>query len=372
MIVIVAVLLAQAAAPNDAPQTELPAAAAIRARKKPEATRPNRLEGSMVTPGRDVNADDIVEEMVDEFAADVARLGAAQLSPILLHRVRVSSNMNPEYAHIFEARLAAAVFKAATVALVRCVECSATRSRVEGFEWVVTRGVTTRDEARDVARRYGARTFLDVALTLREEPPSLSMDVEMVRADDSSIAFAEGYRMDANRAMLYRGADRAQFREERLKELEDKLNQRPKYTVGVEFGVMRIQAGDSTGVWGATGRFRLTEKFGSLNQYEAGLALAGFANPDYLAGGLFGAMFQLRIGDGNVYLPAFWLGVDGGIFLTGNAGNTPFAGGTVRWQVGTRISLHAAVRYLERFQLRGQGVAYGGITPEFGMGFVWN
>jgi len=372
MILTLAVLLAQAAAPPVEPQPELPAAAAIRARKKPEASRPNRLEGSMVTPGRDVNADDIVDEMVDELAVDIARLGAAQISPILLHRIRVSSNMNPEYAHIFEARLAAAIFKAATVALVRCVECSATRSRVEGLEWVVTRGVTTRDEARGVAQRYGARSFLDVALTLREEPPSLSMDVEVVRADDSSIAFAEGYRMDANRAMLYRGADRAQFREERLKELEDKLNQRPRYTAGLELGVMRLNAGQATGLCFCVNGRRLTEKFGTQNQFEAGLALAGFASPNSLAGGLAGIMFQIRLGDGNVYLPAFWVGTDAGVFLTGNSANTPFVGGTVRWQVGTRISLHGAVRYLDPFQLRGQGVSYGGITPEFGMGFVWN
>jgi len=69
-----------------------------------------------------------------------------------------------------QARLAAAVFKAANLALVRCAECDATRSRVEGGEWVVSRGVTTREQTRDVAKKYGARTFLDVALTMREEP----------------------------------------------------------------------------------------------------------------------------------------------------------------------------------------------------------
>jgi len=240
-----AFLFAQAVAPSQEPQGELPAAAAIHARKKAEAAHPNRVEGTMVTPGHDVRADDIVDEMLDEFSVDIARLGAAKISPVLLDRVRVSANMNPEYAHIFEARLAAAVFKAANLALVRCAECDATRSRVEGGEWVVSRGVTTREQARDVAKKYGARTFLDVALTMREEPASLSMDVEVVRAEDSSIAFAEGYRMDADRAMLYRGADRAQTREERLKELEDKLNHRPRYTAAIELGMMMVDAKSS-------------------------------------------------------------------------------------------------------------------------------
>jgi hypothetical protein len=372
MMLALLILLAQAASPPSEPQGEIPAAAAITARKKVGTDRHSRLETVLATPGRDVSADDVVDEMVDEFAADVARLGAAQISPILLQRVRVSANMNPEYAHIFEARLAAAVFKAANVAMVRCVECNATRSRVEGVEWVVTRGVTTRDEARGVARKYGARTFLDVALTLRERPASVSMDVEMVRAEDSSIAFAEGYRMDAERALLYRGADRAQSREERLKELEDKLNQRPRYTAALETGVMMVTANPSGAFWGGLIRYRLTEKFGADRQFEGGLALAGFINPDYLAGGVLGLMLQTRIGDGNAFLPAVWLGADAGVFLTGNAGNSPIGGATLRWQVGTRIGLHAAIRYMIPFQLRGKGDSFGGITPEIGVGFVWD
>jgi hypothetical protein len=198
------------------------------------------------------------------------------------------------------------------------------------------------------------------------------MDVEVVRADDSSIAFAEGYRMDADRAMLYRGADRAQSREERLRELEDKLNQRPRYTAALETGVMLVTASSSGAFWGGLLRYRLTERFGGDKQFEAGLALAGFLNPDYLAGGVLGAMWQARLGDGNAYLPTFWLGADAGVFLTGNAGNTPIFGGTVRWQVGTRIALHGAVRYMIPFQLRGKGETYGGVTPELGVGFVWN
>src|SRR5437868_5532628 len=224
--------------------------------------------------------------------------------PVPIERVRVSANMSPEYAHIFEARLAAAVFKAANLALVRCAECDATRSRVEGGEWVVSRGVTTREQARDVAKKYGARTFLDVALTMREEPASLSMDVEVVRAEDSSIAFAEGYRMDADRAMLYRGADRAQTREERLKELEDKLNQKPRYTAGLEFGMLRMDA-KSGGFWGGVGRYRLAERFGGERQWEAGLTAAGFFSPDHLGAGILGIMFQGRAGRGNVYMPEF-------------------------------------------------------------------
>ena len=371
MMLALTLLMAQAASPPSEPQGELPAAASIHARKVPSA-RPNGLENSLTTPGSDVSADDVVDEMVDEFAVDIARLGAAQISPILLQRVRVSANMNPEYAHVFEARLAAAVFKAANLALVRCVECTATRSRVEDMEWVVTRGVITREDQRAVARKYGARSFLDVSLSLREEPASLSMDVEVVRAEDSSIAFAERYRMDADRAMLYRGADRAQTREERLKELEDKLNQRPKFISAIELGAMMLTGSASGDFWGAVARYRLTERFGADKQAEAGLSVAGIGSPDHFAGAMFGGLLQLRLGDGNVFLPSFWIGADVSVLFSGASGNTPVIGGTVRWNVGTRISLVGAVRYIAPFQLRAQSESIGGVCPEFGVGFVWN
>ena len=222
-----------------------------------------------------------------------------------------------------------------------------------------------------MAGKYGARTLLDVSLTLREQPASLSMDVELVRAEDSSIAYAEGYRMDADRAMLYRGADKAQTREERLKELEDKINQRPRFVAAFETGMMLVSSSPYGGFWGGILHYRLTERFGSTKQFEGGVALGGFINPDYLAGGVLALMLQTRLGDGNAYLPTFWLGADAGIFLTGNAGNTPIAGATLRWQIGTRIGLHAAARYLVPFQLRGKGETYGGFAPELGVGFIW-
>src|SRR5439155_1127446 len=120
------------------------------------AVRRAAVDRHLVGSGSEVPADDVLDEMLDEFAADVARLGAGQVGPILLRRVRVSDNVNPAYAAVVEARLAAAVFRSANVALVRCVECNSTRSRVDGAEWVVTRGITTREEAQSIARKYGA------------------------------------------------------------------------------------------------------------------------------------------------------------------------------------------------------------------------
>jgi hypothetical protein len=306
-----------------------------------------------------VSADDIVDEMVDELAADVARLGAARISPVLLQRVRVSANMNPEYAHIFEARLAAAVFKAANLALVRCVECTATRSRVEGTEWVVTRGVTTLDDVRAVARKYGARTFLDVALTLREFPASLSMDVEMVRAEDSSIALRRVTDGRGSRDALP-GSRPRPVREERLKELEDKLNERPVRR-RARAGMMAVKASNSGIFWGGLLRYRLTERFGATKN-RAGLALAGFWFG--FAGGILGRCGRPGC-DGNAFSAASW--PRRRRLPDRQRGKHADPGGTVRRQGRDRSRCRS--RYMVPFQLRGKG-ELGGVTRA--SKFVWN
>jgi hypothetical protein len=348
---------------------ELPAAASIHARKRvtPEL---RGVEGKLVGMGREVLADDMVDEMVDEFAADVARLGAAGVGPILLERVRLSDNLNPAYAAVLEARLAAAVFRAANVAFLRCVECTATRSRVDNGEWIVSRGITTREEAQAIARKYGARSFLDVGFSVRERPGSVGMEVEMVRAQDSSIAFAESYRFDTTQGMLYRGADKAQTREEKLKELQDRLNQRPRWGQAAEFGVMGLLGGTSM-VWGGVGRFQITEQFGEEREFQAGIAAGGFLNTSVLQAGMLSAVVQARLGKDSLFLPKFWLGFDGGVFLT-SAGSAPLVGGTMKWLVGQRFALHFALRYMGSLKVPNSTESYGGIAPEAGVSFVWN
>ena len=356
------------ASAKPAPAPELPEGAVLHARKKP-VEHLKLLDGHLIT-GDEVSADDVVDEMVDELAADLAKLGASRISPILLDRVRVSDNMNPQYSHILEARLASALFRAANVALVRCAECWTTRSRVEQSSYVITRGMASRADVQKVAGHYGAQTYLDVSLTLHEKPSSLAMDVELVRAGDSSIAFAEYYRLDPDKAILYRGADTAQHREARLQMLQDRVNARPRYGHTVDLGAMLIPS-DNGAFWGGLGRYQLTEKFGSDDQYDAGLSLAGFINTSSFAGGILGAVWQVRLTDGGVWAPEWTLGLNGGAFLTGNAGNSAIVGGRLRALLGARISLEAGLSYLVPFTLKGKTTSYGGVCPELGLGFVW-
>jgi hypothetical protein len=363
-------LLAQAAEVKPAePQGELPPAATIHARKRVSPDLRN-VEGKLIGAGDRILADDLVDEIVDEFAADVARLGAARVGPILIERVRVSDNVNPAYAAVLESRLAAAVFRAASVAVVRCVECTATRSRVEHGEWVVSRGITSREDAQAIARKYGARSFLDVSLNVTRQPASMGMDVEMVRAEDSSIAFAEFYRMDTTQGTLYRGADRAQAREEKLKELQDRLNQRPRWAQSVEFGMMWLLGG-SASIWGGVGRFQFVEQFGNDREYQAGVNLAGFLNTSNLSGAFVTGVVQTRLGEPSLLASQAWLGAEGGAFITGS-GSAPIVGANLRFLVGERISLHFALRYLWDLKVPNSTAIYGGISPEAGVGFVWN
>ena len=364
-------LLAQAAEPPKTadPQGELPPAATIHARKR--VTRDLRnVEGKLVSAGSTVLADDMVDEMVDEFAADVAKLGAASVGPILIERIRVSDNVSPAYTQVLESRLVSAVYRAASVPVVRCVECTSTRSRVERGEWVVSRGIVTREDAQAVARKYGARSFLDVALNVTSSPASMGMDVEMVRAEDASVAFAESYRMDSTQGILYRGADRYQAREERLKELQDRLNQKPRWSASAEFGMMWLLGGD-VHLLGGVGRFSLLEQFGEDRDYQAGVNLAGFVNTGNLSGGFFTGVFQGRLGTGSILQPQWWLGGEVGMFIT-NGATAPIFGANLRCQVGERITLHFAARYVSMMSPPNSSTQYGGFAPELGVGFVWN
>src|SRR5207302_888478 len=192
-------------------------------------------------------------------------------------------------------RLAASVARTTEVALLRCAECWATRGRLESGAWVVSRGVNRKEEIAAVAQKYAARTLLTVALTLVDEPSTLAMDVELVRADDSSIAFAEQYRMNPETALLYRGVDRTQSRFKRLKELQDRIDQRPRFSHEIDFGTMGLSASGSLN-WGALARYALTEQFGENGAGDAGIEAGGYVNTSLFSTGLVGGVLRLRLG----------------------------------------------------------------------------
>jgi len=363
-----------AAAPRPAPkaqaqsQPEVPPGSEIQTRKRPDGPA-SETERYLAPNASLIDANDVLDEMLDELAADVARLGPARIGPILLERVRLSDNLSPDFAPVLEARLAASVARATEVALVRCAECWATRGRLENGAWVVSRGVNRKEEMSAVARKYAARTLLTVALTLLDEPSTLAMDVELVRADDSSIAFAEQYRMNPDTALLYRGVDRTQSRFSRLKELQDRIDQRPRFSHAVDMGVMALSSSGSLS-WGAVGRYALTEQFGENGAGEAGIEAGGYVNTSTFSAGLFGAVVRMRLGAANVFASDVRLVAHAGGVLTAGA-TSLYAGGGFRWKPAIRVSFFAMLDYVVPFQVRKDGPKYGEIAPQLGLGFLW-
>jgi hypothetical protein len=364
-------------APNAQPQPDVPEGSDIRVRKRP-APAGSKTNQYLLPDGETVDANDIMDEMLDELAADVAKLSAARIGPILLERVRLSDNLNPDFAPVVEARLAASISRAAEVALVRCAECWTTRGRLEGAAWVVSRGVNRRDEMLAVANKYSARTLMTVALTLVEEPSTLAMDVELVRADDASIVFAEQYRMNPDTALLYRGVDRTQSRFARLKELQDRIDQRPRFSHAIEMGAMGVPISGAGFAWGAVGRYALTEQFGEAGAGEAGIEAGGYVNTTTFSAGLVGAMMRVRVSPAQLFGSEWRLVFHTGGLLTGGA-TSFYAGAGLRVKPAVRVTVFALVDYIGSFDIRKitttgqpQVTTYGGsIAPQLGLGFTW-
>ena len=354
-----------------------PAAEAVQARPQPKPKTPAPgVEQELALPVETVDANDVLDEILDEFAADVAKLGSAHTSPVLLQRVRVSDNMNQEFAQVLEARMVASLQKASSVAVVRCFECFATRSRVENASWVVSRGITDREELQRVAAKYGARMLLSAVLTLYTNPNSLALDVELVKADDGTIAFAEGYRVHPQTAQLYRSADRAQKREARLKDLEERLNQRPQFGTMVSLGAMLIPSDSPSGVVvGAHANVRVFEKFGLDREWWLGLNAGGFTNPNRISALTLGVSAQRQITPDDVYLPSCHAGGLGGYMVTvapdGTTVGTPTIGGIAECIFAHRFAVHAGLHVVIPFQLGATGFNYGGVAPEGGAAVTW-
>ncbi|WP_375771492.1 hypothetical protein NR798_11485 [Archangium gephyra] len=355
------------------PDNEIPAGASIYAKPRPPVRLETR-EGRLVRPGEQVDANDALEEILDEFAADLARLGANRVAPILLERVRVSENMNPEFATNLEARLVAAIHRAANMSVVRCYECYATHAEVEDGVWVVRRGISRREDLQKLAKKYNAQVVLNVSLTLHTAPNSLAFDVEMVRAMDSTIVFAEGYRVHPHTALLYRSADKVQSREVRLKDLEDRINERPRFHHALHFGAIMIPtSGHPDGpIWGAYTAYRLSEAFGEERDWRAGVTLAGILNPARMAGGLASATLIRRLNKENVYSINCFAGGSAGFLITGAVGNAPMFNAQMECVLAHRITLQASLGVLVPFKSSAESTyTVGGLSPQAGMGFTW-
>jgi hypothetical protein len=351
---------------------EVPAGSSLYGRKTAPPRQALPGEARFARPGLTVDGADALDEIIDEIAADMAHLGAARLSPILLDRIRVAPPLEPGLASILEARLAAALHRAADIALVRCVECDATRAEVVDASWVVSRGVTRVEQLQQLGRRAGARTLLRASLS--STPGTLALDVELLRTDDAAIAWAESYRFGGENAILYRSADRAQTREHRLRELEARLDEKPYWGFAAQLGFVVIPGQDGRSIQGPFGMFRLDEKFGDDRQHRISVGAGGLQSPGRgISGGVVQIGLWTRVSRPNVWAQQFHVGASFGWFVGGAVGNAPWLALNAEYRIATRIGLHASLGYVDKFRYldRPDQGRIGGITPEGGVSFLW-
>lgn len=372
---------ADEAAPASPASHTMPAQ--IRHRPKPSrSASPNEryVEQMVFGPVDRVNASDALDEMLDELAADVAILGATMVSPVLLDRVGVSENMNPDFARVLQARLVAALHRVAEVQVQKCYECDATTARVEQAEWVVSRGIVARTDLVAIAHQYQARVVMTAELTLHENPAALSLDVQMVRAADANIVFAEQYRFRAEDGLLYRTADRAQSREARLRDLEQRLADRPRYANTVTLGVTQVPSPDHPqgGIIASLVSYRLLETFGVEREWRFGASGAWLLNPTRLVALVPAVMFGRRVTPDSLYLPRCSVLGSVGYFVTvevpqglnGIRGAPQFAL-TGECTLVHRLALTAQVATVPVFRLTDGGYSVGGLIPSAGVSFSW-
>jgi hypothetical protein len=334
----------------------------------PEKLR--KVDRALVVSGDTVDANDVLDEMIDELAADLARIGASRFSPLLFDRIRLSSNVSPQFAEILEARLAAALMRAANLSLVRCLECQGTRTRIESATWVVARGITGRAQLAQLGRDYGARGLLSVSLTVQVAPASMAMDVELIRPDDSTVAFAESYRARAEDALLYRGVDRAQSRQQRLEDLQRRLEARPLWGMAVSIEGAMVPVDGQAALYGAIGLVHVLERIGVEHEWRVGLSGGGLINST-LVGGILGATVFRRVTAETVNGTGISIGATGGVFIAGNAGSSAMGTARLEWVTGYRLGLTASVSYLAPFKLQNKDPAYGGVIPGLGVALTW-
>ena len=152
--------------------------------------------------------------------------------------------MRPGFRPKLESKLVAAIHAGTDIDVVECIECKATRTRIEGGKWVITRGLVTTKEMRDAANRIGAKAFLDVSFAFDPEAHEVEMGFTVVRARDAQVVWSDTFTANETTPMLLRSSEAPMKRKDRLRDLEMLLEGRPFYGYMASAGFMLIPYDD--------------------------------------------------------------------------------------------------------------------------------
>lgn len=340
----------------------------------PLATDPgfnDRLAEQINQTTGDISLSELVDEVLADVMAEISRLPPNRVSPLAIRQIVLSPNVNPRYRQTLRNRIIASIHAGTEVKIVRCIECDATRTRIEGGKWVITKGVVNTEEMRAVGHKIGARTFLDVAFSFSPEEGAMEMDFQLIRAEDAEVLWAESFRADESTPMLLRSSSAPMKRKDRLEDLERLLEGRPYYGIAASAGFMLIPYNDPVGgdIFGATAGFRVYERFGPRRQVMFGLDMMGFLNTSRYAGGILSAGAWWVPLPPDLINPEFRLGAKAGAVIAGTEGNAAM------FQLGAEVLL----RYRFGLYLYGlfmttsnlQGNDLGGVGVSTGLSFNW-
>jgi len=309
----------------------------------------------------DMSFYELVDEMLDEVAYQLGKQDALALSPLAIRLVRLSPDLEPEFAATLQARLLARITNTTGIKTTLCVECTSLRSRVEDGQWLVTLGAVRQEDLRRVAAAQGITTFLDLDFTYSPRSNVIWMEAVAFRARDGSVQWTDAYRSDATTAALLRTGRRLPSREERLAELEGKIAARPSYGYSVALGMMKYSYDGPTGdIMGPQATIRIHERFGEEQSQLFGLSVGIFSTgapsqngtSDISKGSttinsvVSGAYYSQRVTSPNLNRPELWPYVELGGIFSGNQGNTGYGEAGLDLHLKWRFSLVGGLMYV--------------------------
>jgi len=311
------------------------------------------LEKMMLRSDSAVSLNTVIDELLDELVAKLAKQDSHLISPMAIRWIKISPLLRADLAQSIDTRLTARLVEKTEVTQVVCTDCRSLRSRIEGREWVVSLGVVHQSDLRRVAEDIGARTFIDIDLDYTPAPPQTQviLSARVFRASDARVLFATAIRADETTAAVLRTGKKPVSREEQLAELERKLESRPFYGLQAEIGMMWIPFDEPIQgtIGGAMFGGSAYERFGVDRRHFYGIEVKGFLNPNRLIAGMLSAFYGYQVTELDLNKPEIDLSWAGGAFIAtaaSNQGNSVIFQSNIDVIMRWRFSFGGGITYL--------------------------
>jgi hypothetical protein len=345
----------------------------------PRPASPGQVEQLVQRSTSSIDFFELVDDILDEIARQLAREDPNLLSPMAIRLVRLSANIRPEFARTLETRMIARLVNSTNVKIIVCAECTSLRSRVEDGNWMVTMGAVKQEDLRRIGQSTGIKTFMDVDFTYAPNSNVVWMQAMAFRASDGGVVWSDAYRSDATMAALLRTGRHIPTRAERAAELEQKINARPNYGYAASLGVAQVGYSAPTGsIAGVQFSLRFHEKFGEDMGSLFGLCIGMFTTgppkdagttPQALNSGQLAAYFSHNLSPPNLNRAEIWLYAEGGGWFTGNEGNTFYLESGLDTHLKWRLSLQGGLTYV--FPTTFSGYDLGGVGFRLRVAMNW-